>query len=558
MQIIRRTTWSVAVAATLAGATLLPTTGAQASVPAARPSSLTTSTDSGALDGVDASAVLPESAWGTCASSRLQAAGAQCTMLSVPLDYDKPGGAKIQLALSRIKHTVPDAKYQGIMLVNPGGPGGSGLGLSVLGSFVPNGAGDAYDWIGFDPRGVGSSVPALTCDPNYFAGPRPEYVPTTRAIEKTWLAKAKGYAQACGAAGGALLDHLKTIDSVRDMDRIRAALGRRQINYYGFSYGTYLGTVYSTVYPQRVRRMVLDGVVDPTRVWYQANLDQDIAFDRNIKIWWAWVAKYDSVYHLGATEAAVEKNWYAEQARLGKAPAGGVVGSSEWTDTFLFAGYYQSTWLGLAQTWVDWVTTRNPAPLIDAYNGTNGVGDDNGYAIYDAVQCTDVQWPQEFSTWREDNSRVYRKAPFETWGNAWYNAPCLSWPAQAGEPVEVDGEKAPPILLISETLDAATPYSGALRVRKLFPKSSLLALPGGTSHANSLSANACEDDQIAAYLADGTLPPRKPGGGADTTCAPLPVPDPTAAAAVAATTSGAGSQRFGLLGRVVHPRGVAG
>ena len=97
------------------------------------------------------------------------------------------------------------------------------------------------------------------------------------------------------------------------MDSIRKALGEKQINFYGFSYGTYLGQVYATLFPNQVRRMVLDGDVDPTRVWYAANLDQDVAFDKNIKIYFDWVAKYDAIYHLGTTGEAVEKRYYYDQ-----------------------------------------------------------------------------------------------------------------------------------------------------------------------------------------------------------------------------------------------------
>src|SRR3954452_5689621 len=136
--------------------------------------------------------------WGQCESPGLQRRGAECGLLDVPLDYSKPHGKKIQIAVSRIKHKVADKYYQGVMLFNPGGPGGSGLTLSVLGESVPNGAGDAYDWIGFDPRGVGSSVPALHCDDDYFNGPRPEYIPWNKSIESTWLNRSKGYAEACG------------------------------------------------------------------------------------------------------------------------------------------------------------------------------------------------------------------------------------------------------------------------------------------------------------------------------------------------------------------------
>jgi pimeloyl-ACP methyl ester carboxylesterase len=258
--------------------------------------------------------------WGQCASPGLQRRGAECGLLDVPLDYSKPNGKKIQIAVSRIKHKVADKDYQGVMLVNPGGPGGSGLTLSVLGEFVPNGAGEAYDWIGFDPRGVGSSVPALHCDDNYFAGPRPEYIPFNQNIENTWLTRSKNYAKACGQAGGELLNHLTTVDSVNDMESIRKSLGAKQINYYGFSYGTYLGQVYGTLHPDKVRRMVLDGNVDVRKVWYQANLDQDLNFERNVKIWFGWLAKYDSVYHLGTTEKQVELRWYTEQNKLRATP----------------------------------------------------------------------------------------------------------------------------------------------------------------------------------------------------------------------------------------------
>ena len=384
------------------------------------------------------------------------------------------------------------------------------------------------------------STPALSCDPNYFVGPRAPYEPTTRSITAYWLTKSKAYAQACGADGGSLLDHVTTIDSAKDMDSIRKAMGQTQLNYFGFSYGTYLGSVYGTLFPQHLRRAVFDSTVNPQRVWYAANLDQDIAFERNMKIWFAWVAKYDSVYHLGTTAGKVERLWYKTRSQLYAHPINGVVGGSEWSDIFLYAGYYQLTWLDLGDAFSAWVNNHDAARIVDEYQSAEGIGDDNGYAMYAAVQCSDVQWPQSFAKWRRDNNFVSRIAPFETWGNAWYNAPCLFWPGKAHTPVRVDGSRVASVLMIDETLDAATPYSGSLVVRQLFPGASLIALPGGTSHAVSLFGNACEDDQIAAYLADGTLPARKPGNRADTTCKPLPVPDPTAvsAAANARTASG--------------------
>jgi pimeloyl-ACP methyl ester carboxylesterase len=472
-------------------------------------------------------------AWGACESAGLKKAGAECGFLEVPMDYGNPSGAKVSLAVSRVGHTT--AQSQGVMLVNPGGPGGSGLGLSVLGKYVPNHAGDAYDWIGFDPRGVGSSKPALSCDPNYFGYDRPNYVPTTPPLERAWLASSKGYTTGC-TKNGPLLEHMKTTDVAQDMESLRKALGQQQINYYGFSYGTYLGQVYSTLYPQRVRRMVLDSNVDPRKVWYQANLDQDVAFDRNIKIYFDWVAKYDSVYHLGTSGDAVEQLWYSEQKKLAHNPAGGVIGPNEWSDIFLQAGYYRFGWEDMANAFSGWVHNGDWQTLKTLYDNTDTPGDDNGFAVYNAVQCTDVQWPTNWNRWRVDNWATYLRAPFETWGNAWYNAPCLSWPAKAGKPVDINGTQVASALLIDEELDAATPFAGSLEVRKRYPHSSLIAEPGGTTHADSLSGDACVDDQVADYLATGKLPTRKPGNGPDTTCAPLPDPVPAGAAAAKSDT----------------------
>lgn len=469
--------------------------------------------------------------WGRCSDETLRSYGATCGYLTVPLDYDDPSGQTVQLAVSRIQHTVADSAYQGVMLVNPGGPGGSGVGMSSLGQYVPDDGGAAYDWIGFDPRGVGSSKPALSCDGSYFAYDRPEYVPATTADEKAWLKRAAGYAQDCATDGGDLLDHVKTTDTVQDMDVLRKALGEEQISYYGFSYGTYLGQVYATMYPGRVNRMVLDGVVDPRGVWYDANLDQDVAFDTSMDAFFDWVATYDDVYDLGATGTAVKKEYYRQLKALDRKAAGGRIGGDEWTDLFLAAGYYVYGWEDIASAFSGWVHDGDWKDLQDLYDEANpqGTDEDNGYAMYLATECTDVQWPTDWKTWRQDNTETYAEAPFETWANAWYNAPCLYWEADTGTPVTVDGSQSPPILLISETYDAATPFEGALEVRSRFPGSVLVEGVDGTTHAGSLSGVSCTDDTIVAYLRDGTLPDRVDGRTSDVQCDPVPQPVPTGA-----------------------------
>jgi hypothetical protein len=270
-------------------------------------------------------------------------------------------------------------------------------------------------------------------------------------------------------------------------------------------------------------------------VWYQANLDQDIAFDKNMDVYFKWLAKYDDHFGLGTDWRKIKLDYYVQYARLSANPAGGF-GPDELNDVMLSAGYYVYYWVEIGEAFAALVNQGNPDLLLARYEDSNptGPGADNNFAMYLATQCTDVQWPQQWSTWRRDNWATFARAPFLTWDNAWYNAPCLYWSAPAGTPVTVNGAGAPPILLISETKDAATPYSGALKTRQLFPQSILIEGVGGTTHAGSLSGVSCTDDTIATYLATGELPARVAGNRSDVQCDPVPPPDPNAATAFAA------------------------
>src|SRR5271156_1038475 len=249
--------------------------------------------------------------WHSCSGQLAQEGVPDCTMLSVPLNYADPGGRHISLALDMIPATAPRSQQQGIMLVNPGGPGGSWLSLApdVAEGLSASVTAD-YDIVGFDPRGVGSSVPELSCDPSFFSGVRPNYIPANSAAEQVLINRAKMYASDCEQKFGWLLPYMTTQDVARDMDSIRAAFGVSEINYYAFSYGTYIGQVYATLFPSHLRRMVLDSTVDPTGVWYVDNVDQDYAFQGRFDAFFAWVAKYDSTYHLGSTAAQVQAEWY--------------------------------------------------------------------------------------------------------------------------------------------------------------------------------------------------------------------------------------------------------
>ena len=313
--------------------------------------------------------------WHSCAGALGQEGVPDCTMLSVPVDYAKPGGRHISLALDMIPATAPKSQQQGILLVNPGGPGGSGLSLAVE---VAQGLSPAvaarYDIVGFDPRGVGSSVPALSCDPGFFSGPRPNYIPANAAAEQVLINRAKTYATDCGRRFGWLLPYMTTEDVARDMDAIRAAFGVSKINYYAFSYGTYIGQVYATLFPDRVRRMVLDSVVDPTGVWYADNVDQDYAFQGRMEAFFAWVAKYDGTYHLGRTAAQVQAAWYRARNQLLAHPVNGTIGADEFDDTFLQGGYLDQLWPGFAQALSSYLNDGQSGDLITQYQGIGTAG----------------------------------------------------------------------------------------------------------------------------------------------------------------------------------------
>ncbi|MBR8638795.1 alpha/beta fold hydrolase [Streptomyces tuirus] len=481
--------------------------------------------------------------WKNCATKDYPVL--QCASLEVPLDHRRPRGRQITLALSRVPHTA--GTYQGPLLVNPGGPGGSGLTLAgFVASSLPEEVAAQYDVIGFDPRGVGASRPALDCKPGHFAAVRPDSVPTTPAVERANLTRAKSFAAACGKKHADLLPYIDTVSAARDLDAIRQALGVGRLNYFGYSYGTYLGAVYARLFPERVRRLVLDSVVSPTDVWYDVNQYQNLAFNDRHRAFMAWVAEHDETYGLGTDPERVEVKWYAMRAALAKKPTGGEVGAAELEDTYLPGSYYNGYWPSLAEAFAAYVIDKNGAPLVKAYRNLGAVdaSGDNGYSIYTSVECGDAAWPRDWRQWRKDNWAAYEKAPFMTWNNAWYNAPCAFWPTAAQRPVSIANGELPPALLFQATGDAATPYVGGVSVHHLLARSSLVIEEGGGNHGITLSGNACLDKHLARYLSDGTVP--RGQGVADAVCQALP--DPKPAATKAAPASASGSTLHSLLG----------
>jgi pimeloyl-ACP methyl ester carboxylesterase len=463
--------------------------------------------------------------WTRCKDEALRQAKAQCGYLVVPLDYANPAGPTIQLAVSRILHTK--GPYRGAAFANPGGPGASALQYSRLGGAIPHGVGKTYDWYGMDPRGVGASIPALSCDPKFSNSQHRPYQPTTAAILSYWLAKTEAYAAACGtSAAKDLLPHLRTTDNVADFESLRTAIGQAQVTYYGFSYGTYIGQVWATLHPTSLKAMLLDGVVNPGRVWYRANLDQDHAFGIVYKKFFTWIGKHDRDFHLGHSGRQVGKRIAKLHKQLSRKPARGKLGAGELEDVLTTAGYTNQAWPAIADALADLANRGSAGSLLQMVKPAKGPKADNDYAMYLATSCTDAPWPTDWNVWAADNSAADLDSPYLAWGNAWFNAPCRTWPvAGNAAPFVVNGTAfTGPVLLTNETFDAATPFSGALAARALFPTASLIEGKRGTTHAASLSGVSCVDDAVASLLKTGKLPSRKAGAGPDKECPGLAAP----------------------------------
>ncbi|SDH41268.1 alpha/beta hydrolase fold [Sinosporangium album] len=454
--------------------------------------------------------------WAACSGVALREL--ECAEVEVPLDHAEPEGRKIKIAVSRKKATAPAGEYRGILLTNPGGPGASGLDAPntwFRGKGAEAVAG--YDIIGFAPRGVAPSKPALSCDRNYERSPEPDPVPSGAAALKTLWKRASGYAAACGKRFGWLLPYLDTASTARDMDAIRAALKQPKLSYMGISYGTYLGAVYGTLFPDRVNRMVLDSVVRPSGVWYQANFDQNAAMEGRIHDFFQWTAKHHGTFRLGRTAAAVRAKYAVVRARLKASPVEKAIGAKELDDILMKTSYTHSVWSLVAESLsAKYLRNENNALAMAFFMssigkfGENGQSD-NGIAMYLAVECADTRWPRDWATWRKDTLRSLRRAPIATWSNTWMNAPCAFWPASArnGNPVRIKGDGLKSALLVQSTKDGPTPYAGAVETLRLIPAARLVLEDGGGEHGVSYTGNACVDAHVTAYLRDGTLPAAK-------------------------------------------------
>lgn len=465
--------------------------------------------------------------WGACPPppDGIPDAGQQCATLRVPLDYTHPNGQKITVAISRIPAANP-AQRRGVLLMNPGGPGGPGLDLPRIATILmPQSVLNQYDLIGFDPRGVGTSTP-LTCG---LSGTQADQALPTLTQQGSFAATtafARQVAQSCGAKVGSSLAYFTTANTARDMDQIRQALGETKINYMAWSYGTYLGAAYASLFPGSVDRFVLDSNVNPAWTWRQQfrsfGLGGSIRFPDFLK----FAAANDGTYHLGTTQAAVQQTYNKLLAKLQRQPitfSDGTIFNDAYFREFSFFSISDpdTSFPDLAAIWQT-VNENQPLDLQVAPT------DDNPAASGLAITCNDAAWSRSPSQYQAELKADTTQYPAfgELGSNIW---PCAFWPnmTPSQPPVTITSRGPTQILLVQNKRDPVTPYVGGLGMHQaLGNRSRLFTVDAPAGHGIAyLAGVACADDAVTNYLADGTLP------ATDTSC------QSSAAAAAAPSTA---------------------
>ncbi|GAA3169312.1 MULTISPECIES: alpha/beta fold hydrolase [Streptomyces] len=454
--------------------------------------------------------------WHRCGAT--MPAAYRCATLKVPLDYRRPTGKTIDLAVSRMKTSTP-GKRHGVMLFNPGGPGMPGaLMPMVMADTMPETVRERYDLIGFDPRGVGRSTPlscGLTTAEQSIKRP---YHPGTFQKDVAW---ARSIAGKCRAHHGDDLRHFTTRNTARDMDVLRAVLGEKKISYLGTSYGTYLGAVYTQLFPERTDRFVLDSAVDPARIWRGMFQSWAKGAEEAFPRWARWTARHDATYHLGTTPAAVRKTFWDLVARADRKPVphnGDTLNGDGIRATmqplFVTPEFAAETVADLHKAAAgsgkpakDTAPAEGAEPADGA--GDSGPGDDapadNSPAAFWSLACGDTAWPRDPAQYRRDAARDKRAYPL--YGDFTSNiTPCAFW-AEPAEPATTVNNTTG-VLTVQNQWDSQTPLASGLGMHRALKGSRMLYVAGGEGHGvYKKDPRTCADRTINAYLTTGQLPP---------------------------------------------------
>lgn len=442
--------------------------------------------------------------------------GFQCGMVQVPLDYSRPDGRRLVLPLIRLP---AEGHRIGSLVTNPGGPGGSGVEFarSAARQFGPE-VRRNLDVVGFDPRGVAHSRPAVRCltgkdlDRFFSTDTSPDNQSELDALANI----SKMWANACGERAGALLPHVGTVSAAKDMDILRAALGDSGLTYYGASYGTYLGAYYANQFPKRVRAMVLDGAIDPKLPADEVNIQQAKGFDGAMRSFAADCVKTPGC-PLGnsSTDAALQR--VADLfAQTDKKPLRGGLGDGRQVNEPLAelgvaaALYNKQTWPALRLALKSAIEQNDGTTLLRLGDLLVERGKDGSYSNQSeanmAVNCVDKPYANTLGPWEKEAAEAKKVAPLFGTFVVWGTLPCGYWPARTTDtPTSLHAPGAKPIVVVGTTRDPATPYKWAQSLAAELNSGVLLSLDGD-GHTAYLQGNPCINGAIDRYLVTGAAP----------------------------------------------------
>ena len=455
------------------------------------PGEATTTTGSGTDDTSDTAAPVRELAWESCGGD------VECAEFEVPVDYDDPEGDTLAISVNRVPAT---GDRIGALFVNPGGPGGTATDFGPqLAGVLPSAITERFDIVGVDPRGLGASD--INCGVDVASELYTlDYSIDSDEDEDVLLDASQEYVDSCEANVGDLLPHLGTADVARDIDQVRAAMGDEQANLLMFSYGTAIAQVYAELFPERVRAMVIDGVVELGPTGVETAAAQAVGFESALA---AFIEDCDSddTCPIGPdAEAAIDElTARTEEQPVPATPRD--LGPGDMQVGLAGALYAEFLWPELAAAVADGLDGDGSGmvALADSYTQS---GD---FDIYFAVNCIDFAWPSSPEELLADGEAANADAPH--FGEAIVNdyVRCAMWPAPA-EPLEaVTASGTPTILVVGTTNDPATPYAQAERVAESLDDAVLLTYEG-EGHGVVGNGVPCIDDAVAAYLVDGDTP----------------------------------------------------
>ncbi|MET4582713.1 pimeloyl-ACP methyl ester carboxylesterase [Conyzicola nivalis] len=451
--------------------------------------------------------------------------GMECSTVTAPIDWSNPDDGDISLAVVRLATDSPTRV--GSLLMNPGGPGGSGVELvQQAAEFVTSDdLRDNFDIVGWDPRGVGQST-GVEC---YGPAEMDEFlygVPANPAGSDAWYAeqvdREKAFAAACATNTGPLLGQIDVESNARDMDMLRAVLGDSKLNYLGFSYGTSFGAHYAELFPENVGRLVLDGAIDPSLPSSETFTVQMAGFENAFRAYIADCLSTTACPFVGDLEAALAQAgelFAGVEARALKSDDGRQLTASTLGTALAYPLYDEGSWPALSQMLTELGAGDATLALqfADAYNSRNDDGTyaDQSMAVYTAATCLDGTYTGGLEATKATMAAIEAAAPtvgeYVSYGDwAHIDIACQNWAyPSAITPHAIVADGAAPILVLGTTNDPATPYAWAQAMADQLA-SGVLVTRAGEGHTAYGQGNDCIDTTVDDYLIDGTVPKADP------------------------------------------------